>query len=140
MEPVEINAGTWYLRALRADDRITDVPALVEAGVPDARAHVRLRAAQWSSGTGCSWAVAEPTTGEMLGEIALTGLDTGTPEITCWALERARGRGMTATALGAVLRFVAAGLGLEHVRCGGSGPAAARLAARSGAPDLLITD
>ncbi|MCE3550111.1 GNAT family N-acetyltransferase [Pseudonocardia sp. RS11V-5] len=140
MEPVEINAGTWYLRALRADDRITDVPALAEAGVPDPEAHVRLRAAQWSSDTGCSWAVAEPTTGEMLGEIALTGLDTGTPEITCWALERARGRGMTTTALGAVLRFATGGLGLERIRCGGSGPAATRLAARSGAPDLLIMD
>ncbi|GAA2875410.1 GNAT family N-acetyltransferase [Pseudonocardia halophobica] len=140
MEPVEINAGTWYLRALRADDRVTDVPALTEAGVPDALAHVRLRAARWSSDTGCSWAVAEPTTGEMLGEIALTGLGTDTPEITCWALGRARGRGMTSTALGAVLRFAAGGLGLERIRCGGSGPAAARLAARSGAPDLLIMD
>jgi RimJ/RimL family protein N-acetyltransferase len=139
MEPVEINAGTWYLRALRADDRITDVPSLTEAGVPDPLAHVRLRAAQWSSDTGCSWAVAEPTTGEMLGEIALTGID-GTPEIRCWALERARGRGMTATALGAVLRFAAGGLGLERIRCAGSGPVAARLAARSGAPDLLIID
>ena len=32
MEPVEINAGTWYLRALRADDRVDDRPALAELG------------------------------------------------------------------------------------------------------------
>ena len=35
MEPVEINAGTWYLRALRADDRIDDRPGLAELGEND---------------------------------------------------------------------------------------------------------
>ena len=29
MEPVEINAGSWYLRALRADERIDDRPAVM---------------------------------------------------------------------------------------------------------------
>ena len=33
MDPVEINAGTWYLRALRADERIDDRP---DAGAPAA--------------------------------------------------------------------------------------------------------
>jgi hypothetical protein len=32
MEPVEINAGQWYLRALRADSRINDRPALADLG------------------------------------------------------------------------------------------------------------
>ena len=29
MEPIEINAGAWYLRALRADERVDDRPALL---------------------------------------------------------------------------------------------------------------
>jgi hypothetical protein len=28
LEPVEINAGQWYLRGLRADSRVDDRPAL----------------------------------------------------------------------------------------------------------------
>jgi len=45
VEPVEINAGAWYLRALRADE--------------------------WAADTGYSWAVCEPTTGEVLAEVTL---------------------------------------------------------------------
>lgn len=45
MEPVEINAGAWYLRALRADDWFADV---------------------------CyAWAVCEPTTGDPVAEVSL---------------------------------------------------------------------
>lgn len=70
VEPVEINAGAWYLRALRADDRVDDRPALADLGEssPD---HVALRGSQWSSGTLYSWAVCEPTTGELLAEVTL---------------------------------------------------------------------
>lgn len=32
MEPIEINAGAWYLRALRADDRMDDRPSLADLG------------------------------------------------------------------------------------------------------------
>jgi len=70
MEPVEINAGTWYLRALRADDRIDDRPALVELGESDPD-YVATCAAQWADDTGYSWAVCEPTTGELLAEVSL---------------------------------------------------------------------
>jgi hypothetical protein len=76
VKPVEINAGAWYLRALRADDRIDDRPALTEMGEADAD-YVEKRAAQWESDTSYSWAVCEPTTGEMLAEVTLhptTGL------------------------------------------------------------------
>ncbi|CAA0126033.1 Uncharacterised protein [Mycolicibacterium vanbaalenii] len=70
MEPVEINAGNWYLRALRADDRVDDRPALADLGehAPD---YVDKQAAQWDSETLCSWAVCEPTTGELLAEVTL---------------------------------------------------------------------
>ncbi|MDA4108981.1 hypothetical protein [Mycolicibacterium holsaticum] len=70
MEPVEINAGAWYLRALRADDRIDDRPALAEMGETAAE-YIETRAAQWESDTVYSWAVCEPTTGELLAEVTL---------------------------------------------------------------------
>jgi hypothetical protein len=71
VEPVEINAGAWYLRALRADDRIDDGPALAEMGETDA-GYVHKCAAQWESDTMYSWAVCEPTTGELLAEVTLS--------------------------------------------------------------------
>ena len=70
MEPVEINAGAWYLRALRADDRLDDRPALAELGETDP-GYVDERAAQWESDATYSWAVCEPTTGELLAEVTL---------------------------------------------------------------------
>jgi hypothetical protein len=71
VEPVEINAGAWYLRALRADDRIDDRPALTEMGETD-EDYVAKRAAQWQSDDTYSWAVCEPTTGELLAEVTLS--------------------------------------------------------------------
>ena len=70
MDPVEINAGAWYLRALRADDRVDDRPALAELGEHRGD-YVEHSAAQWDSETLCSWAVCEPTTGELLAEVTL---------------------------------------------------------------------
>jgi hypothetical protein len=70
MDPVEINAGTWYLRALRADERIDDRPALADLGETDPD-YVARRAAQWADETGYSWAVCEPTTGELLAEVTI---------------------------------------------------------------------
>jgi hypothetical protein len=71
VEPVEINAGAWYLRALRADDRIDDRPALAEMREADA-GYVAKRAIQWESDQTYSWAVCEPTTGELLAEVTLS--------------------------------------------------------------------
>ena len=70
MEPVEINSGAWYLRALRADERIDDRPALAELGEssPD---YVQASLTAWASDTGYSWAVCEPSTGELLAEVTL---------------------------------------------------------------------
>lgn len=75
MEPIEINAGNWYLRALRADDRIDDRPALAILGVEDP-GYVADRAAGWESDSEYSWAVCEPTTAELVAEVFLTP-DTG---------------------------------------------------------------
>ena len=70
VEPVEINAGGWYLRALRADNRVDDRPALADLG-ERRDDYVKYAAAQWDSEKLCSWAVCEPTTGELLAEVTL---------------------------------------------------------------------
>lgn len=106
MDPVEINAGAWYLRALRADDRIDDRPALTELGETDP-GYVDMRSAQWSSETGYSWAVCDPTTGELLAEVTL---DPATATLS------SRARDGHAEAAGeasdAVRRFAEGALGL----------------------------
>ncbi|WP_369805238.1 GNAT family N-acetyltransferase [Pseudonocardia sp. MH-G8] len=83
----------------------------------EAQAYVRRRAGDWDRDERCTWAVCEPTTGEMLGEVELAQLDLchGTADVACWALPAARGRGMTSTALAAVLRFAFGGLDLHRV-------------------------
>ena len=106
MEPVEINSGAWYLRALRADDRIDDRPALADLGETDPD-YVTRRATMWASDTGYTWAVCEPTTGEMLGEVRVDPL-------TATVSTRARDGHDDAAAIAeqSVRRFAAAMLGL----------------------------
>ncbi|MEU2256615.1 hypothetical protein [Nocardia xishanensis] len=110
MEPIEINAGSWYLRALRADERIDDRPALAAGGITDPE-YVANRSAQWDKETHYSWAVCEPTTAEMVAEIVVTPASDGTAELTGWSragYEPALDAGRTA-----VGRFVEGGLGLR---------------------------
>ena len=153
MEPIEINAGAWYLRALRADERVDDRPALLAMaqdpatglardGVTDvdgASAWVARSAAGWADGTRCSWAVCEPSTGAMIGEVALLDVRGPLASLACRLLVEHRRRGVMTTAVGAVLRLAFAdaaigGLGLRRVACthvtDGVGPAA--LASRLG--------
>lgn len=102
VEPVEINAGAWYLRALRADERVDDRPALAMLGEhhPD---YVESLAAQWDSETLYSWAVCEPTTGELLAEVTL---DPSTGDIATRA--RPGHEPAARTGAEAVQRFAAA--------------------------------
>ena len=128
---MEINAGAWYLRALRADDRIDDRPAVLASCLDpeirrwrnrpppnpaEADAYVRQRAVEWARDQRFTWAVCG-TTGEMLGEVELTALDLGmgSAEAACWALPAGRGQGMITTAVSAVVRFAFGGLGLHRV-------------------------
>ena len=105
VEPIEINAGAWYLRALRADDRVDDRPALADMGQRDAE-HVARRAAQWETDTLYSWAVCEPTTGELLAEVTLD------PDSGNIGLQARRGHAQAAqTGADAVRRFADAMLG-----------------------------
>jgi hypothetical protein len=73
VEPVEINAGAWYLRALRHDELIDDRPALASMGETDP-GYIARCTAQWASDAGYTWAVCEPTTGEMLAEVRIDPL------------------------------------------------------------------
>jgi RimJ/RimL family protein N-acetyltransferase len=133
VEPVEINAGSYYLRQLRADDRIDDRPALLDAfadselrrwvtrwqidNLDEAGGYVHRRGEEWLEGERCSWAVAEPQTGDLVGEIDLIRLDTRwrLAEAGCWVAPQWRGRGVAVVALGAALRFGASALGLRQV-------------------------
>jgi len=132
MDAVEINAGAWYLRVPRADGRVDDRPAVLAscadpeirrwrhrppADPAEADAYIRRRILDWARDDRYTWAVCEPTTGEMLGEVSLDHVDLpmGRAEAACWALPAARRAGMTTTALSAVLRFAFGGLGLHRV-------------------------
>ncbi|HJQ45214.1 MAG TPA: GNAT family N-acetyltransferase [Amycolatopsis sp.] len=134
MEPVEINAGGYYLRQLRADDLMDDRPALIEAFADPVHAraivnydvrdfdqaaeYVEQRAREWADDERCSWAVAEPTTGALLGEVGLKNLDlsAGTTQVALWVHPKVRGRGIAVTALSAALRFGFGALDLRTVR------------------------
>jgi RimJ/RimL family protein N-acetyltransferase len=152
VEPVEINAGGYYLRMLRADDRVDDRPAVLAAyGDPDtarwipeyrvrtldeATEYVALREREWREGRRCSWAVAEPTAGQMLAEIGLKNLDLhrGEAAIACWTHPAHRGRGIAAHAVATALRFGFSALGLTRIEYwyADGNAASARVAAKCG--------
>ncbi|WIM87787.1 hypothetical protein PT015_23645 [Candidatus Mycobacterium wuenschmannii] len=102
MDPIEINAGQWYLRGLRADDRIDDRPALAELGASDPD-HVARSDAAWASDARYAWAVCEPTTGELLAEVTL---DPATGDVAARA--RIGHRDAADAAVESVRRFAAA--------------------------------
>ncbi|HKP41666.1 hypothetical protein [Mycobacterium sp.] len=106
MEPTEINAGAWYLRALRQDELIDDRPALAALGEIDPH-YVTRCSALWAHDAGYSWAVCEPTTGEMLAEVTI---DPATATVRT----RARDGHTDAAAIAeqSVRRFATAVLGL----------------------------
>ena len=114
MQPVEINAGTWYLRALRADERITDVPALSLLGVDDPAAYVAAGEHDWNAETRFVWAVCIPTTGEL---IALIGVTPDGSSGELWGRAREGYDEALDAAIGPVSRFAEGALGLtvpEH--------------------------
>lgn len=152
MEPVEINAGTYYLRQLRADDRIDDRHALVDAfadtamrhylpqhrldTLEHAAAYIADRSTGRLNGNHCAWGIAEPTTGRLLGEIGLKDLspahDHG--EVAIWIRPDARKQGVATLAVDTVVRFGFGALGLDSVdyECDDDNAASLALAARCG--------
>lgn len=109
MQPVEINAGTWYLRSLRADDRITDVPALTLLGADSPANYVATANADWESETRFVWAVCIPTTGEL---IALIGVTPDGSSGELWGQARDGYDEALDAAIGPVSRFAEGALGL----------------------------
>lgn len=115
MQPIEINAGAWYLRALRADDRLDDRPALRAAGIPDPD-YVSGRTAEWDAETRFSWAVCEPTTAEVVAEVLVT-ISDAVAWVDGWAVanfSEALDQGISA-----VERFVAGAWECTPVRVSG---------------------
>jgi hypothetical protein len=94
------------LRALRQDELIDDRPALADLGETDPH-YVTRCSALWAHETGYSWAVCEPTTGEMLAEVTI---DPATATVRT----RARDGHLDAAAIAeqSVRRFATAVLGL----------------------------
>ncbi|MGV9413326.1 hypothetical protein ACWDOP_25780 [Nocardia sp. NPDC003693] len=120
MEPIEINAGGWYLRAMRADERIDDRPALADGGITDPE-YVARRAAEWDAEKHFSWAVCVPTTAELVAEIGVTPGSDGTAAVGGWA--RTGYEDALADGLESVRRFVAGALGLDPVDVAWDAPA-----------------
>ena len=125
------------LRAFRGED----VPRIVEAcsdertahwlwRMPqpytpaDAEAYLASRSEQLASGSGLTWAVADPCTDELLASIALFDLQPGRDaEIGYWTHPEARGRGVMTEACGLVVRHAftpeeIGGLGLFRLAIG----------------------
>lgn len=64
MEPIEVNAGGFYLRALRVDERIDDTEAVGDIlGLAPEKALARIDefTRGWAEETELSWAVCEQT-------------------------------------------------------------------------------
>lgn len=112
MQPVEINAGTWYLRSLRADDRITDVPALsLLGGVADPDTYVASASADWEAETRFVWAICiPPTTGELIALIGVTPPDGSSGQL--WGQARDGYDEALDAAIGPVTRFAESALEL----------------------------
>lgn len=115
MDPIEINAGTYYLRQLRADDLLDDSDTLRANGFPDPLAHIAARAHAWHADTGYAWAIAEPATGALLGEAGLVDVRDGTARAICWIAPEHRERGVASTALASVVRFGVGALELHTI-------------------------
>jgi len=78
VQAVEINAGAWCLRALRGDDRLSDVPALTDLGLTDPAGYIAGADRPDADGdVRCVWAVCIPTTGELIALIGVTGREGG---------------------------------------------------------------
>ncbi|MFD9698967.1 GNAT family N-acetyltransferase [Lentzea sp. NPDC059081] len=124
MEPVEINAGEYYLRAFRNDDRISDVAALVEihadpstarymnrmiiSGPPAAEMFIQFMTMGWEKGYRFSWAVCDAVSGDLVAGLIFHNIDRhlSSAEVTCWTHPAHRGKGVLPRALDAALGWV----------------------------------
>lgn len=133
MEPVEINAGEYYLRAFRHDDRVSDVQAIAEAFADEDTRRYLSRMAIDSTGTAetflqfldtgwkydyrWSWAVCEATTAEVLAGVVIRDIDIkgGLAEVMCWTHPKHRGKGVLPAALSSVLSWAYGAMELHRI-------------------------
>lgn len=133
MEPVEINAGEYYLRAFRNDERINDVPAVAEiyadeetarylqrfpfVGTPGATVFIELMTNGWAKDYRWSWAVCDAVTADVVAGVVLHNLDRkfGFAEVTCWTHPKHRGKGVLPTALNAVVGWAFGAMDLHRI-------------------------
>ncbi|GAT66625.1 N-acetyltransferase GCN5 [Planomonospora sphaerica] len=141
---MEITAGTLHLRPWRAEDagvvgaalRDPEIRRWATASpeIPDEQAWLADRIEGWADGSSASFAVADSTTGGVLGHIRVRTRGDGVGEVGYWVLPAARGRGVAGHALGAVARWSFACLGLSRLdlRHAVANPASCAVARRNG--------
>jgi RimJ/RimL family protein N-acetyltransferase len=115
VDPIEINAGAYYLRQLRADDLMDDRTTLRANGFPDPDAHIAARAEGWRADTDYTWGIADPPTGALLGEVGLTAVHDGIAQVMCWVAPKHPDRDIADIALASVRRFGFGALGLRDI-------------------------
>ena len=137
LEPVHLSAGRLYLRPLAPQDEPAVAAALRDPGItrwntglailraPEAeRASMwlRIRERGWANGASANFAVADATTGVLLGTVGVRDINR-TPQqalASYWTAPEARGQGIAAQALDVVCRWAfapadAGGLGLHRI-------------------------
>ncbi|MGV9775489.1 GNAT family N-acetyltransferase [Streptosporangium sp. NPDC003464] len=122
---MEITAGTLHLRPWRPADAEVVTAALRDPEIrrwaaaapaePDGRAWIADRTAGWADGSSGSFAIADATTGEVLGHTRVKITGDGVGEVGYWVLPASRGRGVAGHAVGAVARWAFAFLELSRL-------------------------
>jgi RimJ/RimL family protein N-acetyltransferase len=137
LEPVHLSAGSLYLRPVEAADEPAVAAALRDPGIirwntgvsiaraPEAQRAamwLRVREQGWASGTAAHFAIADATTGALLGTVGIRDINR-LPEqalASYWTAPEARGRGVAPRALDVLSRWAfaprdAGGLGLHRL-------------------------
>ena len=127
MEPVDITAGRFQLRAWQAGDEPALAALLDEPAVarwtphpsPYTLAHATARIAEdaacWARGTRAELGVRDATTGALLAVVGLYRLTTADTEVGWATAAAARGQGVASEAVGALCRWALEGLGLQRL-------------------------
>jgi len=137
LEPVHLSAGRLYLRPLVPADEPAVAAALGDPGVmrwnaglailsaPEAERGamwLRVRERGWATGDSAHFAIADATTGELLGSAGIRDIHRVPQQALAsyWIAPAARGRGVAAQALDVICRWGfgtldAGGLGLHRI-------------------------
>ncbi|MER5424862.1 GNAT family N-acetyltransferase [Streptosporangium roseum] len=144
MEPMEIAAGRLHLRPWRPADTEVVAEALNDPEIrrwapapmadSDEKAWIADRIAGWADESSFAFAIADATTGQVLGHIRVKSVVEGAGEVGYWVLPAARGKGVAAHALGAVARWAFACLELSRLDLlhAAANTASCRVAQKSG--------